>query len=354
MLGTIRAGSFPEGRLCLATVDILPAFRLGMLSRFCYLELGMNTGIWRRRWLRSALLATLAYFTGLGVSFAEDIEARLAGVRANYESQVEKALGPTKVSYLNQLNELKKTLGGRGDIDGGLLVEKEINALAVGKSAAPEGERTGVEPPELERLRSSYQTAADRLLLPLTEKYFNFLEALKKDMGSRGDLASAQIVQKEIERLNFEPRSSLSGGGNDEIVIWNTYHSDAADRGTDKMNVVLLKDGKEVWKRTGMRLPWEIGKDTKSSVVVPRMDFDTIRIEITEYHHAGGGLAEVQVFRDGKNIALGEKVEVSGFHGGSFKGELVVDGVTTSKNRRQGYWLLPDRTEGWLMIRLED
>ena len=81
--------------------------------------------------------------------------------------------------------------------------------------------------------------------------------------------------------------------------------------------------------------------------------FDTVKVEVTKYCGAGGGLSEIQVIKNGRNIAEGCVARASACYAGAeFAADRVVDGVTSSAVFGVGYWLLPDATPGWIELDL--
>jgi len=63
--------------------------------------------------------------------------AELLSVRANYQKQIRAANAPINARYLEYLENLKKQLGGKGDVEGALAVQKEIESISGLQSAQP-------------------------------------------------------------------------------------------------------------------------------------------------------------------------------------------------------------------------
>ena len=121
--------------------------------------------------------------------------------------------------------------------------------------------------------------------------------------------------------------------------------------GLEVCNLALLREEKEVWRRNDLQISWIANQDTFLPVEVPHVVADTVRVEIVKWRdRLGGGLAEVQVFSDKRNIALGCPVKVSSTRPDGFPGDNLVDGLTTSAEHRKGYWCLPDGIAGWAEI----
>ena len=134
-----------------------------------------------------------------------------------------------------------------------------------------------------------------------------------------------------------------------KIVIWNQNNKGNADRGTKKVRVILLADGKETWRLNGVVLAWDKKKNVKTTLDVPAVRADTLRIEVTEAVNDRGGLAEIEYLIDGKNIAAGRPVTASGVweNNRDYDPSKVTDGNTDT------FWLLPDKVkDGWIQIKL--
>ncbi len=70
------------------------------------------------------LLGLATAFTCLSAEPAE-----LTSARANYQKQIKTLTDPVNARYVSYLETLKKSLGAKGDLDGALAVQKEIDAL---------------------------------------------------------------------------------------------------------------------------------------------------------------------------------------------------------------------------------
>ncbi|HVX13749.1 MAG TPA: NPCBM/NEW2 domain-containing protein [Pirellulales bacterium] len=151
---------------------------------------------------------------------------------------------------------------------------------------------------------------------------------------------------------SIEPPSQL-GVEAEKLVLWNTHSGTFNDRGVLECNVRLMSDGREVWNQMGIPVPWIADGDRNIAIALPAVRFDAVRVEITKWENLGGGLTEVEVLSaDGRNLARGCPASASGLHSRRFDAEHVVDGITTSAEVFSGYWLLPDKTAGWVEIDL--
>jgi hypothetical protein len=78
------------------------------------------------------LLACLLVQSSIGAEPQE-----LTSVRANYRKQIQAANAPINARYLEYLENLKKQLGGKGDVEGALAVQKEIDSIDGLQAAQP-------------------------------------------------------------------------------------------------------------------------------------------------------------------------------------------------------------------------
>ena len=73
-----------------------------------------------------------------------------------------------------------------------------------------------------------------------------------------------------------------------------------------------------------------------------------------EWNGGGGGLAEIGLLKDGKNIARQCAVTVSAYlqNDPRFGPKRLNDGITSSKDFAVCHWLLPNEKSGWAELRL--
>jgi hypothetical protein len=142
------------------------------------------------------------------------------------------------------------------------------------------------------------------------------------------------------------------GSGASKIVIWNTHNARYNTSGALQCNVALFQAGKPIWRADKVDLPWRRDTDTFAVVNVPARQFDLVRVEITKWRGYSGGLAEIEIWRGGKNIALGKPTRASAAVCMRTTSARVTDGITTSTVYKDGYWLLPDNRAGWVEISL--
>lgn len=136
----------------------------------------------------------------------------------------------------------------------------------------------------------------------------------------------------------------------DRIVIWNQHNGQAADRGTVQVVVTLLHAGKPVLRKT-VALPWKPDAPSSAVVRIPRKKVDAIRVDVTKYRGASGGLGEIEVFDGSVNLAKNCSVQASGYwqQNGQYHPKHLTNGNTSGES---GYWLLEDRQTGWATVDL--
>lgn len=201
------------------------------------------------------------------------------------------------------------------------------------------------DPPELTSVRAAYLKQIESATAPIREKYLAYLESLKKELGAKGDLEGALAVQLELDSIS----GSSKAAEGDRIVVWNQNNGGKGDRGTERINVSLLLDGREVWSKKSIKVEWDPVNQGKVEIPLPSVVADTLRVEVTRSVNDKGGLAEVEFFQGGRNVAQGGGVKVSAVWENDPKhvGGMVADGNPST------YWLIPDGMEGWVEIVLK-
>ena len=67
----------------------------------------------------------------------------LTSVRASYQKQIQEANAPINARYVEYLENLKKQLGGKGDVEGAVAVQNELDAIIglQGSTSSPGGDK---------------------------------------------------------------------------------------------------------------------------------------------------------------------------------------------------------------------
>jgi hypothetical protein len=138
-----------------------------------------------------------------------------------------------------------------------------------------------------------------------------------------------------------------------EIVLWNEHNGKHHDSGTQTCNLTLTLEGKTVWERKDVEIPWEENKSANRVIQVPSKKADSLKVEITAWHEKGGGLSEIEVLdKTGTNLGFRGLVKTSADRKAAQGGSTLIDGIYDSPTEETGYWLLPEGQEGWAEITL--
>jgi len=159
-------------------------------------------------------------------------------------------------------------------------------------------------------------------------------------------------------RLEWDEKQAAPTPGirADRVVIWNTHNGAARDRGTKRCNLVLYRGRQLVWQQTGIRVPWDGVVDGTYETPLPNLEFDRMRIELTDLAGpAGAGLGEVEVYRGSENIARKATPTSSltfpnGYPNERFSALNINDGITNSDTLGGGSLILVDIAHGWVEL----
>ncbi len=104
------------------------------------------------------------------------------------------------------------------------------------------------EPADLVKIRKAYEAKVKAAVEPITEAYLKKLDEMKKAYGAKGDLESAQAIQKEIESMTPEKaaaktttKSKATAKRKAEVGIvgkwtWSDHVIDFLEDGTFKLS----------------------------------------------------------------------------------------------------------------------
>ncbi len=135
----------------------------------------------------------------------------------------------------------------------------------------------------------------------------------------------------------------------DEVVLWNTHNAHVNNSGAKVVDLRLLRNHEQVWSQNQIEFPWEEDHDHSLSIQLPTIEFDAVRVSVTE-PVVHSGLGEIEILRDGENIALGCPTRTSSFHGHGTRPSRVVDGVRISNIHYTGYWLGANPGNDWIEV----
>ncbi len=89
----------------------------------------------------------------------------------------------------------------------------------------------------------------------------------------------------------------------DTLVLWNSHNNDWNDRGMRSCNVELRQVGQVVWSQKGVPLDWKNDEDPATTIALPKIPFDALRVETVSFQGLGSSLSEIEVFRGKTNLA---------------------------------------------------
>lgn len=174
----------------------------------------------------------------------------------------------------------------------------------------------------------------------------------RKDLTGVNQI-KANLTIQEINAAIAKMDEAKTQAAPCRIVIWNQHNGNVHDRGTKKINVRMYLHDREVFAQTDIPMPWSPDKDERVVIFPPPKAFDRVRVEITEWEQRGGGLAEIQVYLGSTLVSQGKPAKVSDSYNKSrYPASRLVDGITTSATAWEGYWILPEKTPGWVDVYL--
>jgi hypothetical protein len=164
-----------------------------------------------------------------------------------------------------------------------------------------------------------------------------------------------QTVASESANDPLPPSASAS-----LLKIYNSSNGHRGVTGAKKVNVVLKLNGDEAWREDDIDTAWEPkGSPMTSIPLPPHVRFDTLRIEIPEWHSPGCSLAEIEVYdNDGVNIAANQPVEASSFYLSKsnqprdWRPSRLTEGTKTSSRYGFGYWVAEYNKPSWIEVSL--
>ena len=117
--------------------------------------------------------------------------AAMTQARKAYQAQVNSALMPIKKKYIVQLEELKKKLGGKGDLEGATAVQKEIVFIKsiLSEDAGDKAEDKDVQ--KNESIKEAEHSLAD--------------EKGDKESSKTSQAEATDIKQKDSIRRGWQP-----------------------------------------------------------------------------------------------------------------------------------------------------
>ncbi len=175
---------------------------------------------------------------------------------------------------------------------------------------------------------------------------------------TRAGAAPANTGKNAAGKL--QPKISDSHSGNagdavvaDKLVVWNCNSSHWKDRGVLTCNVELRQAGAVVWSKKDVSLAWSKDAERATTVPLPNIPFDALRVVTASFHDMGPALCEIEILRAGKNLAAGKPATASGsHHSGRHPPGTLVDGIKDSVRDGVGYWVGPDHSLAWVEVQV--
>ncbi len=159
-------------------------------------------------------------------------------------------------------------------------------------------------------------------------------------------------VEKRIEEI--AAAAQKTGAPGDTLVIWNSHNAGGNDFGVAEVRVCLCANGKTLWTKENLACDWRRDEDCPTKVTLPSIGYTVIRIDVVKYIGQGSSLAEIEVIRMGKNIALGCAAAASDVFDGDEKygARNLTDGTITSAKNAKGYWVSRRGSKPWIEVDL--
>jgi len=137
-----------------------------------------------------------------------------------------------------------------------------------------------------------------------------------------------------------------------QLVLWNTHNGTGANAGTLLADISFFNGVTLVGSLPDQALPWSPTLDMSQTFPVPAARFDRVRVDVKRWQGVTGGLSEIQLLFNGRNVLQGATVRASGAYGPAFAANRVTDGITTSAVSGRGFWLLPIGVPAWVEVML--
>ncbi len=191
------------------------------------------------------------------------------------------------------------------------------------------------------------KTKQSELLKALTQRGKELAAAEKLATGASGSSKPASEHAPVTQRGKGGP-----GVVADKLVLWNCHCNHWKDRGLLSAHIELRKANQVVWSKRDIAVAWSKDEEPATTIPLPRIAFDALRVETASYHGEGTALCEVEILRGGINVARGKPVRASGSHQPALMPDAIVDGIRDSANPTAGYWQGPNQQLAWVEIQV--
>jgi len=201
--------------------------------------------------------------------------------------------------------------------------------------------------------------SADAATLSKTRKkeVSDALEAFQKAYGETKFAADHQEAIAAVQAKVKDESASSNRVTAQRLVLWNlrgsgSLYYTSSVRGTTRADVALYLGDRLIWQARSLPVKWKSGSNASTELPLPRLEFDRLRVFVTNYTGFSGGFSEIQVFKGTENIARGRAVSASDFQAEGAPSKAF-DGKTktaTSYSNLDG-WVMPNREKhGWIEI----
>lgn len=180
---------------------------------------------------------------------AEDLER----LRASYGAAVDRAVQPARESYERELSRLVDTRTRRSELEGALSARKVLQALSAASAGGEDGDGPTGDT-ELDRLRATYEEAAERVVRPLRETYLRELDKIVQARTRNSDLQGTLAAKAELDRAAEERDRSLADPL-EALFVGQTWVSAAGTAFTFEKDGICIRQSGErkegAWRRRG-------------------------------------------------------------------------------------------------------
>ena len=170
-------------------------------------------------------------------------------------------------------------------------------------------------------------------------------------VGGLTGLTKIRVEKRLEETAGTRPNGAGGGVIADKLVLWNCNSNQWRNRGILSANIELRRTGKVVWSKKGIPVAWSRDEEPATTIPLPKIPFDALRVETASFQELGSALCEIEVFRGRNNLARGKPAIASATYD-SHSPAAVVDGITNSSRVGVGYWVAPDRQRAWLQVQV--
>ena len=135
-------------------------------------------------------------------------------------------------------------------------------------------------------------------------------------------------------------------------MLWNCNNHGLNDRGMLSCDVELRSGGKVVYSLPNVATAWVKNEEPATTIRLPKVAFDTLRIQTAAYQSMGPALCEIEVFQGDTNLARAKPAIASDSHHSGLPAAGVVDGVKNSAEDHRGYWAANNHQAAWVEVQV--